>query len=475
MPRNPKDFSEPYDPGYSLVAKKISKVTGLLAENIEDIEKIEGRRRNRTGPEQAFFQITLGRVIANLYSAYKRDTDLYVAVRRGKWKKLPPRRYLTLPHSPIALLRALDGLKHEKLGYIEEHLGFQDEDTGHSRLTRIKAKQKLIDLIDEMLGDDGAEIYYQLPELVQLKDEDKTLIDYDDTDDTNRMRDNLQRINDFSSQHEFRINLTKKQQQGMREAIRRKNELEGEEDPLVVNYARNKLYRVFNNSRFDHGGRFYGGWWQSIPREYRSFIGIDGHGTWEFDYSGMSLNILYAMENTAPPEGDPYELDGYDSAIYRETIKKAFNAVLNATGKIDERKFDLPPDKKLEDIIDDLEDRHQPISKHFRSGVGLELMRKDSDIAELVMLKMIEQDIPALPIHDSFIIPNTLLKGEEVHYDHERALKTAMIEAYEEIIGEKPVIKMEKLWLGDLLWDKSNPSTRQLPELIATIKVSDDH
>ena len=47
---------------------------------------------------------------------------------------------------------------------------------------------------------------------------------------------------------------------------------------------------------------------------------------------------------------------------------------------------------------------HQPISKYFGTGIGIELMYTDSVIAEDVMLSFLKEGIIVLPIHDSFII-----------------------------------------------------------------------
>lgn len=49
--------------------------------------------------------------------------------------------------------------------------------------------------------------------------------------------------------------------------------------------------------------------------------------------------------------------------------------------------------------------RHSGIKELFSSGKGLNFQRVDSDIAEAIMLHFAEWNIPALPMHDSFIVP----------------------------------------------------------------------
>ena len=49
-------------------------------------------------------------------------------------------------------------------------------------------------------------------------------------------------------------------------------------------------------------------------------------------------------------------------------------------------------------------ERHEPIKHMFFCGIGNSLQYRDSIIAEQVMLHFAKNDIPVLPVHDSFII-----------------------------------------------------------------------
>lgn len=60
---------------------------------------------------------------------------------------------------------------------------------------------------------------------------------------------------------------------------------EEEDRPRFVDLTRNRIYRVFNNQSFDEGGRFYGGWWQRVPSDYRKFITINWVPTRELEYT----------------------------------------------------------------------------------------------------------------------------------------------------------------------------------------------
>src|SRR5262249_2250286 len=103
-----------------------------------------------------------------------------------------------------------------------------------------------------------------------------------------------------------------------------------EGDPLRVGRANIgaatvRLHRVFNQSSFLLGGRFYGGWWQNIPKSYRAHITIDGARTVEMDYPRLHPTLLYA-ECRQPMYGDPYIIRDTD----RRLVKVAFNTLVNA-------------------------------------------------------------------------------------------------------------------------------------------------
>lgn len=66
--------------------------------------------------------------------------------------------------------------------------------------------------------------------------------------------------------------------------------------------------------------------------------------------------------------------------------------------------------ESLDPMIPLLRERHSPIRHLFFSAMGNELMYHDSQMAEEVLLHFARQGIPALPVHDSFVI-------EEQHVD----------------------------------------------------------
>ena len=178
-----------------------------------------------------------------------------------------------------------------------------------------------------------------------------------------------------------------------------------------LNFSLVSLRRIFANNNIKLGARFYGGWWQSLPSKFRPHITIDGYKTSEVDFSTMSLRLLYAKENIAVPDTrDLYDIGLKGSKPYlkraRELIKKFTNAIINdekghfrlSNSELKELKLSH---KELKTKVNN---HHQPISKYFGTGIGIELMYTDSVIAEDVMLSFLKEGIIVLPIHDSFII-----------------------------------------------------------------------
>jgi hypothetical protein len=130
----------------------------------------------------------------------------------------------------------------------------------------------------------------------------------------------------------------------MRDAVLRINkELKGtlvnlkitDERRQMVDFTNRYLARKFTNGSFEAGGRFYGGWWIDIPREYRKYIQIKGKPTAELDYSTLHPTILYLKKGLLPLK-DSYRLDGWD-IDHHDVYKKTFNQLLNSKPKMQKK------------------------------------------------------------------------------------------------------------------------------------------
>jgi len=202
------------------------------------------------------------------------------------------------------------------------------------------------------------------------------------------------------------------------------------------------LHRVFSDT-FNLGGRYYGAPWQFISSELRSHIEIDDEPTIELDYSGLHVRMLYHLEGI-DYNGDPYTFGKPEwRPLYKlvalimincrnkrystNAIKKCFRD--NGFG----RSFstDMFDKNVIKQMVADFESLHQPIKDYFCSDIGIKLQYIDSEITSYILHYFIDKDVPILPVHDSYVVPEKY--GDELYH--------VMIEAYEYHLGFEPVIK----------------------------------
>mgnify|MGYP003626087751 CR=1 FL=1 len=230
------------------------------------------------------------------------------------------------------------------------------------------------------------------------------------------------------------------------------------------------LHRVFNNSRYDHGGRFYGTY-QSTPSKDRPMILFNGKPTVEIDYSAMHIAILYARAGVAMI-GDAYAIEGYTRDEDRDPVKaimlrlvntenmSSLEAIITSSAKESSKaKFNkykkeraefedqaashlkAPPpikpkwlDSHIEGIptgfnakkfIQSLHKHHSAISHLLGSkDIGLRLQADDSALMGAIMndLYSRKNPVPVLPVHDSLICRKTnsaLVEMTMKHYFRE--------------------------------------------------------
>lgn len=190
------------------------------------------------------------------------------------------------------------------------------------------------------------------------------------------------------------------------------------------------LYRKFKGD-WNHGGRLYGGWWQTVPKTERQFLTIDDEPTVELDYSRMHPSLLYA-EQGLTLDRDPYLPPGFAGQAVREVGKRIFNRLLNGRPgtlrEMAEDKTQLADVVSFPALVAAIQELHRPIADAFGSRAAGHLQRMDSDILVKVLSRTSGAGIAALPIHDSLIVAQK----------HESLLRAAMVEGYEDITGYPP-------------------------------------
>lgn len=360
-------------------------------------------------------QRSMGVVLANL--ALAKTSNSFMWVRHSR----DPKVYTETGVSFRTMMTVIDYLRHK--GLVEYKPGVLHLDSGKSFRSIMRGTPRLQELFDDF-SISGWDVCCESkgPLVLQGKRGSRN-IKFRPTRQTRGVEANLETINDMILTHDIRLDLPL-----------------GEMFPgeyvngklRVCDVSKVKLYRVFNRGSFAFGGRFFGHWIQSIPKEYRPYVSIDGEPTVEIDFVSMQIGMLYAREGLTPPDGDLYALPGHDRGL----CKIALNTLLNAKSvKSAKQAVALcAHEKGLEceageagQIVEKLMVKHEAVASFFASDVGVRLMALESAVAEDVMLAFAEKGRVCLPVHDSFVC--------QAKYAGE--LDAQMRESYAKIVGGK--------------------------------------
>jgi hypothetical protein len=277
-------------------------------------------------------------------------------------------------------------------------------------------------------------------ECIILRGEDGKQIEYEDTEETHRMRRALRRYNNRLA--ETFIDIPTLEEPFVERPITT-GPRAGQVQRLPIGPSNQFVRRVFPRGRWDLNGRFYGGWWQQIDSELRKRIHIDDVPTVEVDYRAQHINILSIGAGAGRIHGDPYDLtegylDGVDRKQQRRYLKYLVLTAINAKDRTTAfRAFrdNYPKDDPgkgfrntdLDRILGEFVRRTPQLEGALFSDQGIRLMNVDSQIAEKVLSLCALKDLTVLCIHDSFVID----------YNHSTYLNRAMSVASNAILGEE--------------------------------------
>lgn len=256
---------------------------------------------------------------------------------------------------------------------------------------------------------------------------DRELIDYVDTPETSRYREEMATIN---------------------AALRGADVgMLPDGGPPVLTSLR-ELRRCFNLpawspeglERFDLGGRLFGGWWQGLEKPRRKSIRLDGEPIADLDFSSMFLRLAYLEAGASPPDGDLYALgvSGLSDRRWRDGVKKTANAMMFRTTPMlrlpQDAKDDLPPGVSCAKVRAAILARHPALAPVFETGTGFRLMFLESQILVSALLRLIAEGVTAvLPMHDGLMCPRS--KTDQV--------LQVMGDAAEQIVGYRLPITLK--------------------------------
>jgi hypothetical protein len=325
------------------------------------------------------------------------------------------------------LMRVIDGLI--ELNLIRNFPGFYGGPQGVSRTARMRAMPELIWRISNYSGIQWTNIRATNSESIILKNSNKWFLDYPETNRTISMRAQIAGYNGTLSSAVIGISC---------------------DDPEVIpflnsqtiDFTARQYHRVFNNSSFEQGGRFYGPWWLQLKsrdrrtgknHKTRRFLTINDERVVSLDFKAIHLYMLYCMEDLnyieIHDDSDPYLLPEYVLG-HRDALKLASTILLGsvnlstARGAISHhlRQEGLYYEGwDTDGFIDAFRDKHERIiHRVMEEHIALKLQYKDSLICEYVIDDLMSKNIPVLGIHDGYIVQES----------HEEELRNAMEGGY---------------------------------------------
>ena len=172
---------------------------------------------------------------------------------------------------------------------------------------------------------------------------------------------------------------------------------------------RRKFYHRIFTERWSSGGRWYGPFWQSLPGNIRRCLRLNGEAVFEADYRACHLRLLCAQAGVDLPFDevgyDPYALPG----IPRRHVKISLQILLNAETRASARGAIVGRlhigHTEADKLMKKLRSHWPGLERYWSSGVGLKLQNCDAEICARVQRHLRRAGIPALSIHDSFIVP----------------------------------------------------------------------
>jgi len=376
------------------------------------VDKILLDFKHKINPKYLKFYIKqLRTTLANLFRVNSISEDLYVFYSRDRGYYKKSKKYNPNGIS-FRLISLVDNLKEH--GWIKHIKGRYKKEIKKGKRSRMCPSNKLIQAFKDYEVT-TKHLYAKQMDCIRLKDTKKKFKEYEDNSVTRSMRAKLHAYNNLL--HRTNIKLT------------RNKKVSNYLEIKPTNFNNREYYRIFNDGSFELGGRFYGPWWVTLSKDIRKYITINNSKTVELDYSSLNIHLLYSEEglnyfDLNESTADPYTLKGVN-INERDINKLIITIALNITDKSkfvyavkggiegdNDKNYSLgnkkilkvPNAKEIWRRIRLFEEENNPIKHHLFTGVGKRLQFKDSCIAESIIESMVNNNIPILAIHDSFIV-----------------------------------------------------------------------
>lgn len=339
-------------------------------------------------------KIVLGIIVSNLVSGLLHRTKIVYSRSKGEKCIVNNRRNIT----PYKVIKCVDFL--EKEGYVVNFSGTASKNPEYRTVSILEPTEKFMK--EFLTLDDVRQIeqdYLDAVDGVILRDADKIAMNYIKTEETEKMKDLVLRLNKIN---EKSIILT------------------GE------GYRLSNIYSRIFNETFSQGGRFYRAdilQLHSKDGNQRLDITIDGKPVAEVDFQNLHFRIAAVLEGMDMQDVpmDMYSdiLDDVTNKVDRRIVKLAVNIMFNCKsvesakraiqGEINSLSYE---DKEVytlgnaKSVMALIEMNYSDFSEMFcnEDSFGRVLQNLDSHLAADILEVFVLKEIPILCVHDSFVV-----------------------------------------------------------------------
>ena len=284
------------------------------------------RQRRRSAQALRGFRLAIEALICNFGGLLAAGLPPILAVPRHSSAMWGHARYRPAVYGQH-FLDVLDLMAHPQIGLIEDVARGYGSADGLRQRSLVRLKGQMFDHVHPSLFQPTTAIEREAEREVLIlrgcKDKETgkaVLIDYPETDTTERLRSELQEINSYLKKAPIILLPDYRQARA--------------KDGQPIDPLRKTVRRIFNNGSWEQGGRLYGAFWETMKREDRFRllrIGTrsqpDGEPIANVDHGQLFPRLAYIAVGHAPVEGeDLYDIVG--DGLHRDGWKQLVNALL---------------------------------------------------------------------------------------------------------------------------------------------------
>lgn len=422
----PRDFW--FNPYRVPKTERAWAVVNDVLRQVRALEEHRGlRKRARRTADDDLFRATIAAIVAELIHLHLSGRSGGLVVTRSKDILGRRIRYRPAIYNKT-FPTVLDRLSAPEMAFLSQVKGAAvDFDTGRRLRTTIRPGKRLVTRIqDHALTFEDLTVTSE-GELIVLKDtpddywDEAHLVDYEETQTTSRYRAEMRSINEWLSCANIGFDPNASPE-------------------AHVDLSDRRLRRIFTRSRFESGGRLFGGFWQPLKKAVRlKGVRINSEPVVGLDYAQMNPMIAYGFAKTNPSMQDLYAVPGHEA--HRDGLKKLFNAMLFASKPLKRMPKGVrrlfPKQVQVEPVMQAIVDSHPGIAQFFYTGLGHHLQFIESEIMVRLLLDLRHKGITALPVHDAVVVQRSKRDiVREAMIDQFRAVVGINVEVTEEALSQ---------------------------------------